>query len=231
MRRFFFANLPTASSFELPEEESKHMVRVLRMDIGDELILVNGKGTNYIVKITIAHPKRCAVEVLEKQIIPPNPTPFHLAIAPTKNSDRMEWLVEKIVEVGATRLSFIQCDHSERQQLKLDRLERVAISAMKQAEHDFLLQIDELQSLDDFIAKFPTGLIAHCAEGEKSALKNNSIHSPILIGPEGDFSSREIALALQSGYKAIHLGTSRLRTETAGLVATVLAISNLSNEK
>jgi 16S rRNA (uracil1498-N3)-methyltransferase len=225
MRRFFLAAIPVENRFQLPEEESKHIVRVLRMTVGEELLLLNGQGLIVTARIAEDHPKRCLVEVVSKeQKIRPEKG-VHLAIAPTKNLDRMEWMVEKIVEIGASRLSFLQGDHSERVNLKLDRLERVAISAMKQAQHDFLLEIDPLQTVDGFIEQFPTGGIAHCMEGEKQSLLLEPISGPILVGPEGDFSPREVKLALESGYKAVHLGESRLRTETAGLVAVTLAMA------
>ena len=226
MRRFFLAGIPDAASFHLPEEESKHMVRVLRMQENDELLLLDGKGLLVTARITDAHPKRCLVEVVSKELKPAPEVQFHLAIAPTKNMDRMEWMVEKIVEIGATRLSFLQGDHSERVQLKPERLERVAISAMKQAQHDFLLVIDPIVSVEAFISSFPDGGIAHCIDTPKLSVREANVAGPILIGPEGDFSPREIGLALKAGYKAVHLGKSRLRTETAGLVATTLAIAN-----
>lgn len=223
MRRFYLAEIPQTSTFDLPEEESKHIVRVLRMNEGDEIILQNGIDKLIVVAITEAHPKRCKVAVKEELTIQKS-KPFHLAIAPTKNADRMEWMVEKIVEIGATELSFIQCDHSERVNLKLDRLERVAISAMKQAQQDTLLKINPMISFSDFMAKHPNGALAHCVDSEKVALGSFPLDGPVLIGPEGDFSAKEIQQALKNGYKAVHLGQSRLRTETAGMVATVLQI-------
>lgn len=225
MRRFFLADIPDQPQFQLPEEESKHIVRVLRMGVNDAFLLLDGKGLIVTVKIVEDHPKRCSVETVHREQKTRPETGVHLAIAPTKNLDRMEWLVEKIVEIGAARLSFLYGDHSERVNLKPERLERVAISAMKQAQHDFLLQIDPIQTVDEFIQAFPKGGIAHCMDGEKQSLLHEPIEGPVLIGPEGDFSPREVALALQSGYKAVHLGESRLRTETAGLVAVTLAIA------
>lgn len=225
MRRFYLEHIPETSSFLLPEEESKHIVRVLRMEQNDRFILLNGKGLLLEVAIEEAHPKKCLVQVIEKKEIERNAVGFHLAIAPTKNMDRMEWMVEKIVEVGATELSFLQTEHSERVNMKYDRLERVAIAAMKQANHDFLLQINPIQSFNTFIQTFPRGGIAHCMEGEKISPLTEVISGPVLIGPEGDFSKKEVELALSNGYKAVHLGNARLRTETAGLVATVLSIA------
>jgi 16S rRNA (uracil1498-N3)-methyltransferase len=225
MRRFYFPEIPEGSKFVLSEEESKHIVRVLRMEAGDELVLLDGKGLVVTAAITDPHPKRCEVEVRERIVRERPAKEFHLAIAPTKNLDRMEWMVEKIVEIGCTRLSFIHCDRSERVNLKYDRLVRVAVSAMKQAQHDFLLRIDEIAGAREFIAANPNGAIAHCMDGEKLSVGKAAARGPVLIGPEGDFSPEELKLALENGYKAVHLGESRLRTETAGLVATVLSVT------
>lgn len=230
MRRFFWSVLPDTDSFHLPEEESKHVVRVLRMTEGECFLLLDGQGTILTVRITENHPKRCRVAVETREFRERPKKGMHLAIAPTKNSDRMEWMVEKIVEIGADRLSFLQCDHSERVQLKTERLERVAIAAMKQARHDFLLQIEPLQRYDDFVRQFPQGVIAHCMDGDKVPLLGTTFSGPILVGPEGDFSPRELELALQNGYKAIHLGDARLRTETAGMVAVTLAIASINQQ-
>jgi 16S rRNA (uracil1498-N3)-methyltransferase len=222
MRRFFIPTIPDTPTFDLPEEESKHMIRVLRMQVNEPCLLLNGKGALVEVVIENDHPKKCGVRVVKRTQVE-RTEGFHLAIAPTKNMDRMEWMVEKIVEIGATKLSFIQCEHSERVQLKIERLERVAIAAMKQAQHDFLLDIQPLVPVLEFMRNHPNGCIAHCATGTKIAVKDAQFPQLILVGPEGDFSPKEIESALAQGYEAVHLGTSRLRTETAGLVATVLA--------
>lgn len=224
MRRFFIAHIPDQELFELPEEESKHIVRVLRMNVGDMCLLLNGKGLVVEAEITDAHPKRCGVKVVRKEQKERSKNGFHLAIAPTKNMDRMEWLVEKIVEVGAQKITFLQGDHSERVNMKYDRLERVAISAMKQAKHDFLLEIGPIISVEAFIKENPNARIAHCEEREKVAIQNSTNNGPVMIGPEGDFSTREIDLALSNGCEAVSLGDARLRTETAGLVAVVLGL-------
>jgi len=226
MRRFFLLQIPDSETFALPEEESKHIVRVLRYENGGQFLLLDGKGLIITAEVTDAHPKKCLVKVVSKEMKIRTGSEFHLAIAPTKNLDRMEWMVEKIVEIGATKLTFLNCERSERVQLKLDRLRRVAISAMKQAQHDFLLEIEELQNFPEFVANNPKGGIAHCLEADKKAVNELKDHSCILIGPEGDFSEKEIELALKHGYEAVHLGESRLRTETAGMVACVLAINS-----
>lgn len=226
MRRFFLLEIPDSEMFTLPEEESKHIIRVLRYENGDQFLLLDGKGLIVTAEVIDAHPKKCQVKVVSKEIKARKEPGFHLAIAPTKNLDRMEWMVEKIVEIGATKLTFLNCERSERVQLKLDRLQRVAISAMKQAQHDFLLEIEELQSFPDFVANNPDGGLAHCMEGDKKPVNQLDHPFRILIGPEGDFSEAELKLALKHGYEAVHLGESRLRTETAGMVACVLAINS-----
>lgn len=226
MRRFFLLHIPDTETFHLPEEESKHIVRVLRHENGDRFLLLNGKGLIVTAEIIDAHPKKCLVKVVSKEVKQRTGKEFHLAIAPTKNLDRMEWMVEKIVEIGASKLTFLNCERSERVQLKLDRLQRVAISAMKQAQHDFLLEIEELQNFSDFVTANPNGGLAHCMEGTKKSVRELDYPSRILVGPEGDFSESELKLALKHGYEAVHLGESRLRTETAGMVACVLAINS-----
>jgi 16S rRNA (uracil1498-N3)-methyltransferase len=231
MRRFYIPDLTTDSIQLLPEEESKHIVRVLRMKIGDQLLLLNGKGLIVEAEICDEHPKKCQVKVLNSTILVREEGGVHLAIAPTKNLDRIEWLTEKIVEIGATKLSFIQTENSERVNLKRERIERIAISALKQAKHDFLLEIEDLISFKDFIKKYPTGSIAHCIESEKKSIEEVIVSNRILIGPEGDFTQKEVDLALESGYEALNLGTARLRTETAGLVAVTLAVFNAEKQK
>lgn len=231
MRRFYIPDLTTDSTQILPEEESKHIVRVLRMKTGDQLLLLNGKGLIIEAEILDEHPKKCQVKVLNSKTLVREEGGVHLAIAPTKNLDRIEWLTEKIVEIGATKLSFIQTENSERVNLKRERIERIAISALKQAKHDFLLEIEDLISFKDFIKKYPTGSIAHCIESDKKSIEDVNVSNRILIGPEGDFTQKEVDLALESGYEALNLGTARLRTETAGLVAVTLAVFNAEKKK
>ncbi len=226
MRRFFIPELEDLAQFSLPEEESKHIVRVLRMRVGEHVLLLNGKGLLVEAEIVEDNPKKCVVKLISSKQLERTQQEIHLAIAPTKNLDRIEWLTEKIVEIGATKLSFIQTENSERVNLKLERIERIAISAMKQAEHNFLLEIEELVTFKQFIEKYKTGSLAHCIEIPKKKLVDSKYPTRILIGPEGDFTEKEVAIALQSGYEAIHLGEARLRTETAGLVAVTLAVFN-----
>lgn len=224
MRRFFVEHIEQ-NILTLPEEESKHVIRVLRMNIGDFIELVDGKGSLVTAEIVSDNPKRCTVTVSERIIKERDSYSIHMAIAPTKNLDRMEWMVEKCTELGAHKISFLSCSNNERKVLKLDRLEKIAVSAMKQSKRYFLPVIEELIDFESFISKHPKGYIAHCYEGKKEGLFSSYADDglPILIGPEGDFSEKEVAEAINSGYISITLGNTRLRTETAGLYACSIA--------
>jgi 16S rRNA (uracil1498-N3)-methyltransferase len=206
--------------YSLSEEESKHCVRVLRLKQGSQVELLNGKGLSAIAEIDDDHPKKCRLKILSIEFFAPNKE-IHLALAPTKNMDRMEWLVEKATEIGLTKLSFLKCDHNERGQLKLDRLEKIAISAMKQSKRYYLPEITELVSFQSFVENHPNGFIGHCYPAEKIALNLISESKVFLIGPEGDFSENEVNLALQNGYQAVSLSDFRLRTETAALISVM----------
>ena len=208
-----------ATSIFLSEEESKHCVRVLRMVNGSLLTLVNGFGASFEVKIIAANPKKCEVEIVSHTHHAPPAFPIHIAIAPTKNMDRMEWLVEKATELGMTKMSLLRCQFSERKAINLERLQKIAISAMKQSKRYYLPVIEEQVSFADFIKSNPVGSIAHCYEEPKKEPITIQQIGPVLIGPEGDFSPDELALAEGSGYKSVSLGDYRLRTETAALLA------------
>lgn len=209
----------------LPEEESGHVVRVLRHVEGDEVEVVDGKGTWYHCRIIDAHPKHCSVEILSSHPDAHWPYRVELAIGPTKHLDRMEWWLEKAVEIGLDRFTPLRCRFSERKELKVERMYRIAVSAMKQSLKATLPRIDEMTDIKTFIQEPFDGqkFIAHCVEDQPRQLLSHLIQkdSPvrILIGPEGDFSSEEIALAIQNGYIPISLGEQRLRTETAALVS------------
>jgi 16S rRNA (uracil1498-N3)-methyltransferase len=220
--------LPGQLTYTLSEEESKHAVRVLRLGPGDAVLLVDGRGTSYTAVIAEANPKRCALHLTHQDTTPPRPTYTHVAVAPTKNLDRMEWLVEKAVEVGIERLTFLRCARSERRELKLERLEKIAVSALKQSGQAYLPQLDELIDFEKFLASLDpaTTFIAHLEAGERTALAQVIAATPrccVLIGPEGDFSPAEIELALGRGVRPVTLGASRLRTETAALAAVFTA--------
>lgn len=219
---------PGHPTYLLPEDESKHAVRVLRLAPGAAVTLVDGQGTAYTAAVAEANPKRCTLRITAHETLPPRPTYTHVAVAPTKNLDRMEWLVEKAVEVGIERLTFLRCAHSERRDLKLERLEKIAVSALKQSGQAYLPQLDELIDFEEFLTEIDpaTTFIAHLEAGERKALAQVVATAPrccVLIGPEGDFSPAEIELALQLGVRPVTLGASRLRTETAALAAVFTA--------
>lgn len=214
----------------LSEEESGHCVRVLRYDRGDTILLTDGKGTTYQARITNPHPKHCEFEIVkaEKQARK-HSFYLHIAIAPTKNVERLEWMVEKCTEIGVDEITPLLCRFSERKQLRTDRLEKIMLSAAKQSLTPYLPKLNELTPFDEFVrqAKEEDKFIAHCYEQDKKVLKQE-IHKGkdvlVLIGPEGDFSEQEVADALQRGFVPVSLGNSRLRTETAGVVACHTAI-------
>lgn len=213
--------------FLLNEEESRHACKVLRMKNGDKLYLLNGKGTLFITEIIEAQTKKCQLKVLsvEKEDVPKRT--IHIAVAPTKNMDRIEWFVEKATEIGITEISFIQCKNSERKVIKTERVEKIAVSAMKQSKRFYLPKINELVSLKEFVKQNPEGLVAHCFDSKPQVELDTVFrdqNSPILIGPEGDFSAEEVEMLLKSNYTGITLGKTRLRTETAALVACVKAV-------
>ena len=210
---------------ELPEEEAQHCTRVLRLGIGDEITLTDGKGNFYRAEITAATNKRCLVKLIET--IPQAPLwsgHLHIAMAPTKNMDRNEWFAEKATEIGFDELTFLNCRFSERKVIKAERIEKILISAIKQSLKARLPKLNEMTDFDKFIAQEFQGqkFIAHCYEGEKPQLKNvlkAGEDALVLIGPEGDFSEEEVKKAIERGFTPISLGKSRLRTETAALVA------------
>lgn len=210
---------------ELPEEEAGHCVRVLRLNEGDMVLLTDGNGFFYKAQITRSHPKHCEVSVLEqwKQPVLWNFN-LHIAVAPTKNMDRMEWFAEKATEIGIDAITCLSCRFSERKEVKPARLEKILISAMKQSQKATLPKLSGMTDFRTFVSQPFDGrkFIAHCEEGIKPLLKQT--YHPgenvlVLIGPEGDFSPEEIAFAIKQGFEPISLGESRLRTETAALVA------------
>ena len=217
----------TANLYTLSEEESKHCVRVLRMQEGDHIRLIDGKGTFYEAVINDANPKRCTVSI-ESIHADPGKRDFiiHIAVAPTKNIDRLEWFLEKATEIGIDEITPIECEHSERAVVKMDRLNKVITAAMKQSMKAFHPLLHELKSFKETMAKSKDfegqKFIAHCRPGEKRSLKDEyrkGSSAMILIGPEGDFSVDEVKLATSNGFIPVSLGTSRLRTETAAVVA------------
>lgn len=215
----------SGSSYTLNEEESKHCVRVLRMAEGEEVCLVDGVGGFYIATIADANPKRCRVEVVEKkENYGKRPYYLHIAIGPTKLNDRYEWFLEKVTEIGIDEITPVESFHSERRMVKKERSEKVVTSAVKQSVKAYHPVVNDITSFKELVNRPFDGvkLIAHCNPSEKVLLKNAFAPSEnvlILIGPEGDFSIDEVELAKQKGFVEISLGESRLRTETAGVVA------------
>lgn len=234
--RYFYVSNATEDN-ELPTDEAIHAIRVLRLKIGDDIFLIDGKGNFYEAVVTLANSKHCLYEIT--QTLVQNKTwkgHIHLAIAPTKDISRIEWLVEKATEIGFDEISFLNCQFSERKNLRIDRIERIVISAMKQSRKAWKPIVNNMLSFEDFIQKEVTGqkFICHCYnEIEKTDFFSNINNSglfediTVLIGPEGDFSINEVHQALQQQYKSTTLGNSRLRTETAGLAAVLMA--NLAN--
>lgn len=221
-------------SGSLPEEEAKHVVRVLRMKEGDIINLMDGRGSFHEAEITTASNHRCLYRILSScEQTRPWAGKIHLAVAPTKLNDRIEWLAEKATEIGWDRVSFLNCQFSERRNIKTERIEKILVSATKQSHKAWIPQVDEMLSFKDFVKEFGNSsgnddtdrFICHCYEGEKPNLKDvvkKGRNCIVMIGPEGDFSVEEVALAEQYGFKPVTLGTSRLRTETAALVAVHL---------
>ena len=217
---------------ELPEDEAKHATRVLRLSAGDELLLMDGNGSFFRAEITVADNHRCLYRILEDM---PQERAWeghiHLAMAPTKLNDRVEWFAEKATEIGMDELSFLDCRFSERRIIKCERIDKILISAVKQSHKAWKPVLNEMTSFERFVKTERKGdkFICHCydqediEEGtEKPFLMDvlkRGVASTVLIGPEGDFSVDEVKLALQHGYRSVSLGTSRLRTETAALVA------------
>ena len=220
----FYQPLIPEGILYLDSDESKHCIKVLRKISGDELTITDGKGNFYDAIITKADPRQCAFEILSKTIESVRNYNIHIAISPTKNSDRIEWFVEKAVELGVDTISFIACKNTERPYLKLERLEKVAVSAMKQSLKASIPVLQGLVNVSDVIKKSEEDFkfIAYVDHSNPDQLKNliKPASSYItLIGPEGDFTSSELDLALAHGFQKVSLGTSRLRTETAGLAA------------
>jgi len=210
--------------FSFDKEESKHIIKVLRKKDGDILYVTNGLGFLFKTEITLASDSKCTVKILsfEKKEAPK--FHLHLAVAPTKMNDRYEWFLEKATEIGIQEITPIICDRSERKVINNERFDKIILSAMKQSNELYLPKLNEAISFKEFIKRKNEGakLIAHCEETDKKTLKSvlkTNENVTLLIGPEGDFSEKEIALALDNNYNPVSLGNTRLRTETAAIVA------------
>ena len=226
MQLFYSPDInPTRDHYTFNKEESKHIVQVLRKTIGQTLMVTDGKGHSYATVIVVATKNSCEVKITAV-VQKPNPDyHLHLAIAPTKMNDRFEWFLEKATEIGIQEITPILCAHSERKVIKELRFEKILQGSMKQSLRYFLPKLNPLTTFSTFITNQSpencTKYIAHCDAGEKSSLKHLIPRSKyqVLIGPEGDFSLHEIQEARDAGYTSLDLGSSRLRTETAAIVA------------
>ena len=213
-----------AGSWELPEDEAAHALRVLRLTVGSKLEITDGNGNLYVTEVASIVGKHCYVQPSEPVVKPKNwQGAFHLAIAPTKNMDRIEWLAEKATEVGIDSITFLNCRFSERKVIKTERVERIVVSAMKQSLKYNKPVVCEMTDFNAFVTTERPGakFIAHCYDSERVLLKDVlplGEDVTLLVGPEGDFSPEEVELAIKAGYRPVSLGSSRLRTETAGLV-------------
>lgn len=222
MNLFYQPDISTGN-LHLDADESRHAITVLRMHAGDVLHLTDGKGAFYQAAITEANPKKCTFTILNKEIISPRPYHISIAVAPTKNIDRMEWFVEKAIEIGVDKIYFILCQNSERKVLNTDRINKIAISAMKQSGQSRLPELTDMVRFRDILQLEATQkFICYVDVKNPNLLKTLATpHSNylVLIGPEGDFSTEEVKLAQDNGFKKVSLGPNRLRTETAALTA------------
>lgn len=215
------------ASFIFDKEESKHIVRVLRKKEADIIHLTNGKGWLFEGEITLALEKKCEIKIITSKFFKPSDYELHLVVAPTKMNDRYEWFLEKATEIGVSEITPIICEHSERKEIKTERFEKILLSAMKQSLQYYLPKLNPPLRFSDFIRKENSGqlFIAHCIETDKKELAkevNPKGKITVLIGPEGDFSEKEVQMALDQSYTPVSLGNTRLRTETAAVYASAV---------
>ncbi len=213
-----------ATSPFLPEGESLHCSKVLRLHAGDFVTIIDGVGGRYTARVVAPHSKKTEVEIVAQEQFSSRNFGVHVAIAPTKNIDRLEWFLEKATEIGIDEITPLLCEHSERKQVNFERMLKILVSATKQSKNVFVPRLNAMCTLDHFVqtVEADSRYIAHCYKNEKRQLLTEPMKGKrvvVLIGPEGDFSEQEVELALQSGFAPVSLGESRLRTETAGVVA------------
>jgi 16S rRNA (uracil1498-N3)-methyltransferase len=226
MRLFYNKDLSEDDSRLIIErEESRHIVRVLRKKVGDTIYVTNGKGILFTTKIDVINKNNTELKIINSKKESKSKFHINIAVAPTKNNDRIEWFIEKSTEIGINTISTVLCEKSERKKIKMDRLEKITISAMKQSLQLHKPIIQELVSFEEFIknCKSEDKFIAHCKESKKLFLNNCRLKAKtiiVLIGPEGGFSDNEIELAEKHGFISVSLGNNRLRTETAAIAAT-----------
>ena len=225
MQLFYNATINEATeTFSFDREESKHIIKVLRKKDGDILFVTNGLGFLFKTEIVLASDSKCTVQMVSFEKAAAAPFQLHLVVAPTKMNDRYEWFLEKATEIGIQEITPIICDRSERKVINIERFEKIILSAMKQSNELYLPKLNPAISFKEFMKQKNKGLqlIAHCEETDKKTLKSvlqSNTDVTVLIGPEGDFSEKEIALALEQNYIPVSLGNTRLRTETAAVVA------------
>lgn len=225
MQLFYTSEINSATSeFSFDKEESKHIVKVLRKKEGDILHVTNGLGFLFTTEIILASEKKCTIKINSFEEFSKSDFYLHLVVAPTKMNERYEWFLEKATEIGIHEITPIICDHSERKIIKTERFDKIIQSAMKQSNQFHLPKLNDPISFKDFINQKHSGklFIAHCEETQKKLLKEAiqpKEKYTILIGPEGDFSEKEISIALQNNFIPVSLGNTRLRTETAAIVA------------
>ena len=229
--RYFY--VPKAGELdELPQEEAQHAIRVLRLVEGDEIFLMDGEGVFFRAEVTLARGKHCHYRIIES--IPQEKGwkgHLHIAMAPTKMMERVEWMVEKATEIGVDEFSFPLCKFSERKQMRKDRVEKIVVSAVKQSRKPWMPIVNDMMPFSEIIKKHPKGFICHCYDEVPRTdffeeINNANIGEDeevmVLVGPEGDFSIEEVKMAVEAGYKSVSLGSARLRTETAGLSAVMM---------
>ncbi|WP_296384448.1 16S rRNA (uracil(1498)-N(3))-methyltransferase [Winogradskyella sp.] len=225
MQLFYNPNISeNDTSFNFDKEESRHIVKVLRKKSGNQLYITNGNGWLFEAELTLASMKHCLVNITSKSLQPKRSFNLHLAVAPTKMNDRYEWFLEKATEIGIETITPIICDHSERKVVKTERFEKIIQSAMKQSLQCYLPKLNAPITFKDFVKQDFSGqlFVAHCEDTERKSLKSQvkpNEDYTILIGPEGDFSVKEIEQAIKSNFIPVTLGETRLRTETAAIVA------------
>ncbi|MBV7268233.1 16S rRNA (uracil(1498)-N(3))-methyltransferase [Winogradskyella luteola] len=225
MQLFYNPNITeNDTTFNFNKDESRHIVKVLRKTVGDQFYITNGKGWLFKAELTLTDIKHCTVKILSQNLKSKRNYSLHLAVAPTKMNDRYEWFLEKATEIGIEEITPIICDNSERKVVKLERFEKIIQSAMKQSLQCYLPKLNPPVSFKDFVNQDVTyqKFIAHCEDIDKKSLKSQlkaNENCTILIGPEGDFSVKEIKMALADNYIPVTLGDTRLRTETAAIVA------------
>ncbi|OZV68603.1 16S rRNA (uracil(1498)-N(3))-methyltransferase [Winogradskyella aurantia] len=225
MQLFYSPNISdNETQFSFDKDESRHISKVLRKKIGDIIYLTNGKGFLFKGELTSASLKQCTVSIISQEYQAPRDFKLHLAVAPTKMNDRFEWFLEKATEIGIEEITPILCDHSERKEIKHARFEKIIQSAMKQSLNYHLPKLNATMAFNDFITAEYSGqkFIAHCEDSDKKSLKSQlkpQENVLILIGPEGDFSVKEIESALRHNFIPVTLGENRLRTETAAIAA------------